>query len=356
MVVYLSKYNNKRLWDVVDRSIQQVFMKVTKESAEILDKIWRTSKYFSNITMFKTPSDLIFAKTLATLDTAFEYYDDNMTLNYRVIFHENYDKRIEDAVKRNTCVTINVGVFVFTSDNKQWCAPINVSIGNDEIEDSILTIGYRDSSLKECNSIVDIDMQKIFDDGMRIWYGLQMYLLHPERLEIERESRLAMVRECKNKRKLTNKEKLLMKQCKVNVIDEFQKTNKLVIQKVKTNPYVVKNLRNIRDYFTEEEINESINKAIKRTDRKIRRKTPIWSVIGHWAVRHDTGTKYFVKSHWRGPLAHLFNGIVKVPDITVDTNYGDYSTDIKIDPENWNLGKDLSKRMDNTENIIKENM
>ena len=59
MVVYLSKYNNKRLWDVVDRSVQQVFMKVTKESAEILDKIWRTSKYFSNITMFKTPSDLI---------------------------------------------------------------------------------------------------------------------------------------------------------------------------------------------------------------------------------------------------------------------------------------------------------
>lgn len=355
MVLYLSKYNNKRLWNVVDRSIEQIEMEVTKDSAEILDKIWRTSKYFSNITMFKTPSDLIFAKTIATLDTKYTYYDGDTVLDYRVILYENYDNRIDDAMKNNTRVTIPVGIFVFTSDDKQWCVPINVTIGNDEIEDDVLTVGYRISSLKEYDNILDIDMQKIFDDGMRIWYGLQMYLLHPERLEIERESRMANALKGKKLRQMTKEERKIIQEAAVEVIDDFEKNNKLIIEKVKTNPYIAKLSRGIRDYFTEEEINESINRAIKRTDRKINRKSPIWSVVGHWAVRHDTGKKYFVKSHWKGPLAGLFNGVVKIPKVTVNTNYGDYSTDRKIDPENWNLGKDLSKRIDSLENVIKEN-
>lgn len=353
MVLYLSKYNNKRLWNVVDRSIEQIEMEVTKDSAEILDKIWRTSRYFSNITMFKTPSDLLFAKTIATLDTKYTYYDGDTVLNYRVILYDNYDNRIDDAVNNKTRVTIPVGIFVFTSDDKQWCVPINITIGNDEIEDDVLTVGYRISSLKEYDNILDIDMQKIFDDGMRIWYGLQMYLLHPERLEIEREFRMAnALLKGKKVRQMTKEERKIIQESAVEVIDTFERNNKLVVEKVKSNPYIAKMFRGIRDYFTEEEINESINRAIKRTDRKINRKSPIWSVVGHWAVRHDTGKKYFVKPHWKGPLADLFNGVVKIPKVTVNTKFGDYSTDRKIDPENWNLGKDLAKQI---ENAIKEN-
>lgn len=360
---YISKYNNKRIWDIINRSIPQQKARINTRSSEILDRIWRTSKWYSNVSMFKTPSDLFFANTIPVQDLLYTYYTTNGDeLNYRVVIFERYRAIISYAIRLNRD-RVTVGVFVFTAGDKEWCVPINVTIGKDEIDTDNIRIGYKDASLKDHDELKDLDIKKIFEDGMRIWYGIMMYMLHPTVNTVIKEKVKHIEGNSKTKkvRLLTTEEIKTINESKFGkIIDDYDEEEGFTLEAVRSDPYQATNVINSNftfKYWTEEEINAAINKSLTFGTRSMHRRTAIWPCIGYWRQNFDRKGNFtrlsFVRPHWRGPMAkNMKNAHAKIKDITVDTNLGDYSRDYKIDPKNWNLGKTENEKVMKMEDVI----
>ena len=330
---YVNKIDNKRMWSIISKYIPQQKFRIDRKSSEMLDSLWRSSKWYDSVSISKTPSDLFFSQTVPINDVLYTYKsDDGSEINYRVIIFNSYYKSIKYSKKIDRSL-ITVGVFIFYTKNEEWYIPINITIGEDEISTDKIRIGYK-NSLKNRKDLKDFDVEKFFEDGMKIWYGIMIYILHPKTVKVNGKLKHHSGNS-KETRLLTEEEIDILNDSRYGKIVDDYKAEGISIELIKSNPHISTYIEDITsEYWTEEEINEAINKSLMFGRKNMHRRTAIWPVIGYWRWNRDKDGnptyRSFVKPHWRGPLSKKMNAKVRIKDITVDTNLADFDHDYKL--------------------------
>lgn len=286
----LDESESKKLWKQTQYSQPTDHIIVNDKDAEELRQLWQTQK---DLKAANIPSDIVFAKSIPIMDcllTQANKPDDPETETHRIIIFSDYETRIDNAKDEPViigCITIDEKETTRTIMNPAGqpityrSSPILIPL---LVQRGINGYGIGDIAVKvpaghNINEFTDHAKENkqsfdliydVADHILKIWYGIQIALLHPVVKEI-------FINPTEEKHEIKEptrggKKKTVIHYIKRHVINE-------------------KDLKN-RIYGTD-----------KKTKNHI---VMLWHVTGHWRNYKD-GKKVFVKPYWKGPLRELKN-------------------------------------------------
>ena len=225
-------------------------------------------------------SDIIVSGLVSLLDTEIEFNTKEGTIKTRVLIGENYQELIKFGKENHAdpvigCIMIYNNIFNYVypislnSNNGTLLTtqPFPSGFNNKNIKFSFDKNDEEFKMMTGLLSLIVVNPLYIFSLVYKIWYTIQISMLHPVLKNIYSNSSLTRKEICSTNTKSKNKKKKIT-YCKKHIINEDK------ISKV------------ITDY---------------KASHKNQRHEMLWYVAGHWRTYKD-GRKIFIKPHWRGPL------------------------------------------------------
>lgn len=241
------------------------------------------------------PGDILFMDNIPMMDFKLSYkIPENMSMDagtrtdVRFVVYKDFYKRIINS----TYPIVNIGCMITnhlknnkSDDDIDFVAEIYLDKNNLTLfmSDRILsvvkfspstsnttrkfTVNFMKAALKNAtNEKTIFENYDIFILNLRLWYNIQVALLHPTIKDVFAHPRMEPI----------TKETTVRKKGKVI--------------KKRTVRYIKRHVINLDD----------IEK--KKSSRSFNRKTLAWYVIGHWRTCPKSKKKYFVKGYWKGEL------------------------------------------------------
>lgn len=280
------------------------------------------------------PGDILFMNNIPLMDFKLSYKKPANTdpslhvgragekLNVRFVIYKDFYKRITNSIDP----IINIGCMVVSypdyPENRTFTMQINkycdvdfvaeIFLDKDNltcfISDKILSvikfspndsdslknftinmiksaIKHDEETLEEDNTIL-INDDDIFIINLRLWYNIQVALLHPTIKDVFAHPRLESI----------TKETTVRKKGKV--------------VKKRTVKYIKRHVIN------------PDNIERKKNNRSFNRRTLAWYVVGHWRTCPKSKKKYFVKGFWKGELreAKIHESELRKREIVIPEN------------------------------------
>lgn len=274
---------NKIYVDALNSSRPSDMIMCNLETAVKLISLWKPGfmedieKSFEDI-----PSDLFFGGHIPLMDMIIDFniqLSESRTDKFvtRIFIYPDFHDRIINATEDNA---VDVGIVSFSLTgrmDKSLFVVIAVVKGHGCIFRS-KEKGHRGFSLSELSN--DDASITISEDGldrrikiiMSVWYGIQIALLNPLTKDVFTHGKPVPM-----ENKANNKQK-----------DKKDKKRKKVVRYIK------------KHVINPDELDMNLNVSTS-SDKKYKRKTMAWYVIGHWR-NSKNGKKTFIKGYWKGPL------------------------------------------------------
>lgn len=255
-VKLLCDSDNQTVLSEIQKSSPSDHICVDMAEAGKLRKLWDPDLTFNA----SAPSDLFFAGTIPIRDLDLTIdLGENQKAYCRVVVNENYQ---EDLIDSDIAYVANL---VLYDKKKKMIVPIAVFKGVDFIT-MAEGVGYVNYPAVE--RVTENITVKVLSDFtyeiMRIWYSIQIALLHPTIKDIILTGRRVKERIPK---------------------EEQDKSRKRIVR-----------------YVRHRVINrKSLEEAVSVEPGNYSRHTLVWHVLGHWRIC-KSGKKVFVRPHWKGPL------------------------------------------------------
>ena len=261
-----------RLWSTIKKYSPSDSVVLDEGDAAELSTIWNKNGTWKN----SIPSDLLYAKTipLPSLEISLRQ-NERICSNFSVYIFNGYQS-IVDAFDQNlangsTAAVIGAILCPTIKGNAEFFCPLILKAGEPTLYRS--QIGWHvihnwDFERLEFNISLAY-FESYINTFLKIWYGIQIAMLHPAIKEVFSHPQTMALEPKKSQHK---PKKRSVKYVKRHVIQTHA----------------------IHDLL----------KAPSGTGRKNARHTMSWYVTGHWR-KNKRGGKSFVEGYWKGPLRHL---------------------------------------------------
>lgn len=272
---------NERLKKEIYNSNTSDKICIPVNQCKILTDLWEKDKYIDNDKHIRIPADIFWCGTIPVLDCIIEIdcrENENIKndfSSFRVIINKNYNEIIKLGREQGE-YSFEVGYFVCDFDDgteSKIINPIYISDYEDYLMCNI-SFGYININKERIDRLKNIPDRRAIEFlafKLKIWYGVQIALLHPVIKNIFIFSGVESNHIIKNNSKISKRKKRRVR-------------------------YVKKIIFNAKE----------LNKILYKNDKSLKkeRKTLAWYVIGHWRT-YKNGNKIFVKPYWKGPLKEL---------------------------------------------------
>lgn len=268
---------NKGIWEIVDRSKPNDFIRLTHPEMEKLESLWtRFLPPGSDIgDKMTVPSDLLLAGTIPLTDVVMELDMDNngKMYRFRIVIFEDYKEIIQDYMDGDSEDAVIVGVcirqFTEPGTGNEIGFPITVFKDGDYIN-NVEMMYYRNIPNGYKQDAIPVVLGFLLQSGaLGIWYGIQLALLNPVTKE-------AFVRAGKEKYK-----------------DSVCVGNGAIYRKGATR------------YIKRMKLHEgNFDTLLHSTGKSYTRHTLAWRVIGHWR-HYQNGKSVFIKPYWKGLMKNI---------------------------------------------------
>ena len=286
---FYSQEDNKNLWELINKSKPSDTINLSWENAEdlvayfdkhlvVCDEENKSRHYF--------PADLFFSKTVPLRDSEITIAasEDGADLSFRIVIFDNYKEIVDEVLfkHKEDCEDNIIGAIIINhykthtgriSYVKQIVIPISIHYGDNSIcvPDHLGYVGFNIKMFdiifnNRTDSVLGYEIQRSVL-ALKLWYTIQILLLHPNKNTIFTESRTPV---------------------ESKVISKYAKA--------KNKKRKVKLIRNLRIHT------DHLNDPIIESQGGIERKTLCWYVVGHWRTYKNTGKKIFIQPYWKGPL------------------------------------------------------
>lgn len=257
---FMNEDESSKLFDSIKCSKPTNLIELKNGAAEKLIDLWyHDDDYFKDI-----PSDIFFGNTIPIMDILidYEYEGDDAVFKTHVIIFHDYKDRILASDFGNL---IKVGVVIDVDGdnyNRGIAAEIMIRKGSDKIFIEP-KFGHKLPNLKKeylSNYYCNMQILDLVVLDMRVWYGVQIALLHPIIKDVFKNPSRAVY----NSKPKAGKKKKTLKYIKKHAIN-----------------------------------GDNIEKIVSNS--KYNRHTLCWYVIGHWRT-YKNGKRIFIKPYWKGIL------------------------------------------------------
>ena len=268
----LSDAERVRLWSSVRKYSPTDSVVLDESDADELSTLWNANNKWEN----SIPSDLLYAKTipLPSLEISLQH-NGRICSSFSVYIFDGYQNIVDafdqNSTENSTAAIIGAIVCRTIKNNAEFFCPLILKSGDSVLYRSMY--GWRvhnnwDFERLEFNLSLAY-FESYINMFLKIWYGVQIAMLHPAIKEVFSHPQTMALEPKKNQHKPKKR-----------------------------------SVKYVKRHVIQTHVIHDLLKAPTGTGRKNARHTMSWYVTGHWR-KNKRGGKSFIEGYWKGPLRHL---------------------------------------------------